>query len=296
MPSEELKTVVEMLRARPLLADASFDEMRAGMAEMTGVIPLPEGLATESVLAGGVRAEWISGSGAEEFRVLLYLHGGGYCIGSVDTHRAMIAAISEASSMRALAVDYRLAPEYPHPAAVDDAVAAYRWLLANSVAAERIAIAGDSAGGGLTAATLVALREAGDPLPAAAVLISPWTDLAATGASISERAGADPMIDMRVLARMAEAYAGEAGTRDPSVSPLYADLSGLPSMLIQVGTAEVLYDDSTRLAELARAAGVEVSFEPWEDMIHVFQAFGGLLPEAGEAIGRIGEFLKDKVR
>ena len=295
MASEELGAVIEMLRAQPVLVDASFDEMRVGMAEMTGMLPVPAGVVTESVLAGGVKAEWISAPGAEEFRVLLYLHGGGYCIGSIDTHRAMVAAISEASSMRALVLDYRLAPEHPHPAAVDDAVAAYRWLLANSVSAERIAIAGDSAGGGLTAATLVALREAGDPLPAAAVLISPWTDLAATGASISERVDIDPMIDTAVLARMADAYAGEAGTRDPSVSPLYADPGGLPPMLIQVGTAEVLYDDSTRFAELARAAGVDVSFEAWEDMVHVFQAFGGLLPEAGEAIGKIGDFLRQRV-
>jgi acetyl esterase/lipase len=208
----------------------------------------------------------------------------------------MVASLSEASGMKALALDYRLAPEHPHPAAVDDAVAAYRWLLANSVAPERIAIAGDSAGGGLSAATLVALREAGDPLPAAAVLISPWTDLAATGGSITERADIDPMIDMAVLNRMAAAYAGQTSTKDPSVSPLYAGLAGLPPLLIQVGTAEVLYDDSVRLAELARAAGVEVSFEAWEDMIHVFQAFGALLPEAGEAIGKIGDFLRDKVR
>ncbi|MFP6598949.1 MAG: alpha/beta hydrolase [Deltaproteobacteria bacterium] len=296
MPSEELKVVIEMLEARPVLADASFEQLRAGMAEMAVLASLPEGVTTETVLAGGVKAEWVSAAGADEFRVLLYLHGGGYCIGSIDTHRAMVASLSEASGMKALALDYRLAPEHPHPAAVDDAVAAYRWLLANSVAPERIAIAGDSAGGGLSAATLVALREAGDPLPAAAVLISPWTDLAATGGSITERADIDPMIDMAVLNRMAVAYAGQTSTKDPSVSPLYAGLAGLPPLLIQVGTAEVLYDDSVRLAELARAAGVEVSFEAWEDMIHVFQAFGALLPEAGEAIGKIGDFLRDKVR
>jgi acetyl esterase/lipase len=191
-----------------------------------------------------------------------------------------------------LLIDYRLAPEHPHPAAVEDSTRAYRWLLETGSNPKRMAIAGDSAGGGLTVATLVALRDAGVPLPAAAVCLSPWVDLEGIGESMTTKAAVDPMVQREPLLRMASMYLAGQDPRTPLAAPLYADLRGLPPLLIQVGTAETLLDDSVRLAERARAAGVQVTLEPWEDMIHVWQAFAAMLPEGQQAIERIGEFLR----
>ncbi len=209
--------------------------------------------------------EWIAApnAGAERPRIY-YLHGGGYVIGSINTHRALIARLSAASGARAFAINYRLAPEHPFPAAVEDAVSAYRWLLEQGVDPATIVIAGDSAGGGLTVATLVALRDAGVPLPAAAVCLSPWTDMEGIGESAKTRKAADPMIDPEGGLAQAQLYLGGADPRTPLAAPLYADLRGLPPMLIHVGDAEVLLDDSTRLAERAKAAGVDVTLEVWD--------------------------------
>jgi acetyl esterase/lipase len=241
-----------------------------------------------------VPAEWVVAPGADARRVILYLHGGGYTIGSINTHRELAARLSRAAAARVLVIDYRLAPEHPHPAAVDDATAAYRWLLANGVDPARIVVAGDSAGGGLTVATLVALRDAHTPLPAAGVCLSPWVDLEGSGESMTTKAAVDPMVQRDGLLKMAAAYLAGQDARTPLAAPLYANLSGLPPLLIQVGTAETLLDDSTRLAERARKAGVNVTLDPWEDMIHVFQAFATYLPEARQAIDRIGEFVKQR--
>ena len=245
----------------------------------------------DPVDAGGVPGEWIVAPNAAPDRAILYLHGGGYVMGSVNTHRAMIARISRAAQARVLAINYRLAPEHPFPAAVDDATAAYRWLVKEGYQPSKLVIAGDSAGGGLTFAALVALRDARTPLPAAAVPISPWNDLAGTGASIKSRAGVDPMVGRQGLAPMARQYAGSADLKTPLLSPLYADLQGLPPLLIHVGDAEVLLDDSTRIAERAKAAGVDVTLEVWPEMIHVWHVFAKLLPEGQQAIDRIGEFV-----
>ena len=193
-----------------------------------------------------------------------------------------------------LLIDYRLAPEHPHPAAVDDATAAYRWLIANGASPARLVVAGDSAGGGLTVATLVALRDAQAPPPAAGVCLSPWVDLEGLGESMTTKAAVDPMVQREPLLKMAALYLGGHGARTPLAAPLYADLSGLPPLLIQVGTAETLLDDATRLAERARKAGVEVQLEAWDDMIHVFQAFAALLPEGQQAIQRIGAFVRHR--
>jgi acetyl esterase/lipase len=294
MPSDMLKTIVDMMRAQRSVIPPDIDPrtMRANMESMTGLLPLPPDVATARVDSNGVPAEWVSTPGADERRVVLYLHGGAYVIGSVNTHRDLAGRISRAAGARVLNVDYRLAPEHPHPAAVDDATAAYRWLLAQGHAPASLAVAGDSAGGGLTVATLVALRDQGHPMPAAGVCLSPWVDLEGIGDSMTARAHLDPMVQRDHLVRMAGFYLGELHPRTPLAAPLYADLSGLPPLYIQVGTAETLLDDATRIAERARKAGVDVTLELWDDMIHVFQAFAPMLPEGQQAVDKIGEYLR----
>lgn len=295
MASEPLRTIVQMLRARPLAEDASFEEMRQGFEQMVAAFPLPPGIASQDVEAAGVPCEWVTAPASDAARTLLYLHGGGYVAGSRSTHRGLVGRLADACAARALSVEYRLAPEHPHPAAVEDATAAYRWLLGRGADPRRIVVAGDSAGGGLSVATLVALRDAGDPLPAAGVCLSPWVDLEGLGESMTTKAKDDPMVQWDGLARMARAYLRDADARTPLAAPLHADLAGLPPLLVQVGTAETLLDDSTRLAGRARAAGVEVELEVWDDMIHVWHAFAGLLPEADQAIARIGEFVGKRI-
>ena len=293
MASQELQSIVDMLRAqRSAQSEPTIEEMRAGIESMSTMMPLAADIAFERIDAGGVAAAWVVAPNADPARVVLYLHGGGYVIGSINTHRELAARISRAARARVLLIDYRLAPEHPHPAAVEDALAAYRWLLARGVAPGRLAIAGDSAGGGLTVATLVALRDTGLPLPAAGVCLSPWVDLEGVGDSMTTKADVDPMVQRDGLLKMAAAYLAGESPRTPLAAPLYANLSGLPSLLIQVGTAETLLDDATRLAERARKAGVAVTLDPWEDMIHVWQAFAPMLPEGQQAIERIGEFIR----
>lgn len=283
---------------RSFLADsgldaATIDEQRASMAGMASGAAAPDGIRVRSGTLGGVRAEWLTPVGVETDATVLYLHGGGYCIGSLDTHRPLAGRIAAATGCTVITLDYRLAPEEPFPAAVDDAVSAYRELLASGTQPSRLAIAGDSAGGGLTVATLLALRAEGTPLPAAAVGLSPWVDLTQTAPSFDTRATVDPMVSRTGLQVMASAYLGSADPRTPLASPLFAeDLGGLPPIHIEVGDCEVLLDDSTRLAARIEAAGGEVSLTVWPELIHVFQAFAGpLVPEAEESIVLIGGFL-----
>jgi acetyl esterase/lipase len=293
MPSQQLQAIIQMIRAQPNLDDAPIDQQRAAFEAVTAMFPVPDDVKSEPVDAGGVPAEWIAAPGADPDRVIYYLHGGGYVMGSINSHREMISRISRASGARALAIDYRLAPEHPFPAAVEDATKAYRWLLSTGVDPARLVIAGDSAGGGLTMASLVALRDAGVPLPAAAVCLSPGVDSTFTGESITTKAEEDPMITLEHLLKIREACLGDRDPRSPLASPLYADLTGLPPLLIQVGTAELLLDDSTRLAERAKAAGVDVTLEIWDDMIHVWQFMASMLPEGQQAIDRIGGFVRE---
>jgi len=292
MPSEEFGTLLEMLKVQLPDESPPIEEARSFFEETAAMFPVADDIRCEPVQVNGLPAEWIAAPNASKERVLLYLHGGGYAIGSINTHRDLASRLSRATGVRCLLIGYRLAPEHPHPAAVEDSVAAYRWLLARGTRPEKIVIGGDSAGGGLTVATLVALRDAGEPLPAAAVCLSPWVDLEGTGESMTTKADIDPMVQSEGIQTMAKAYLGDKDPRTPLASPLYADLRGLPPMLIHVGTAEVLLDDSTRLAERARAAGVDVSLEPWEDMIHVWHYFASMLPEGRQAIERIGEFVR----
>jgi acetyl esterase/lipase len=275
--------------------DTPVPKLRALMENNTRWNRPPKGVAIKPVMAGGVPAEWLEPAGADPGQVMLYLHGGGYVIGSCNTHRAMVARLAQAGGLRALLLEYRLAPEHPFPAALEDAAAAYRWLLEQGIASQQIVIAGDSAGGGLTLATLLALRDAGDPLPAAAVCLSPLTDLACTGESIQTRAKADPWLTP-ATALLARYYQGDHDPRSPLLSPLYGDLRGLPPLLIHVGSDEILLSDSTRLAERAQAAEVEVTLEIWPDMWHVWHIFTPYLPEAQRAIAAIGAFVRSRQR
>jgi acetyl esterase/lipase len=290
MASEQMRAIADLIRSQPVLSGAPIEELRANMEAMAAVAPPPDDVAYEPVDAGGVPGEWVTAPGARTDAAILYLHGGGYAIGSITTHRMLAANISRAAGVRVLLIDYRLAPEHPHPAAVDDAAGAYRWLLGQGIDARNLAIAGDSAGGGLTVATLLALRDAGTPLPACAVPISPWVDMAQSAESYTTRGDLDPMVSAVGLKQMADWYLAGQDQKTPLASPVHADLSGLPPLLVQVGDHEVLLDDSIRLVERAKQAGVDATCEIGEECFHVYQAFP--VPEAEEAIARLAAFVR----
>ena len=289
MASPQLQQAIDAMKSLTQAQVSTPQEMRVLFEQMAA--PPEADIKCEPVSAGGVKAEWISAPGAIPGRVVLYLHGGGYVVGSIKTHRDLMGRVARAAKARVLGLDYRLAPEHPFPAAVDDSVAAYRWMLQQDLSPSRIAVAGDSAGGGLVVATLVAIRDAKLPMPATGVCLSPWVDLEGIGESMKTRAHADPVVQREGLTQMAAAYLGGKDARTPLAAPLYADLKGLPPLLIQVGDAETLLDDSNRLAQRARAAGVQVKLEVWPEMIHVFQLFAGFLPEGQQAVDGIGQYL-----
>ena len=269
-------------------------ERRAQYERAEKVFPTPPDVKVERVNVPAAPAEWLRPPSAVPGRVVLYLHGGGYVIGSPRSHRHLAAAIAGAAGASALLLDYRLAPEHPFPAAVEDATAAYRWLLDQATAPEHIVIAGDSAGGGLTVATVLALREARVPLPAGGVSISPWVDLTCSGASYATKAAADPIVRRAGVEEMARAYLGATPPRTPLASPLFADLRGLPPLLIHVGSDEVLLDDAVQLAERAKAAGVDATLEIYDRMIHVWHWFLPMLDEAQTAVEAIGRFVRSR--
>jgi len=292
MASRGIEAVREHLKKLPPPDSLTIEERRAQYERAERVFPTPPEVKIEHVTAPVAPAEWLRPPAAEAGRMVLYLHGGGYVIGSPRSHRHLAAAIASAAGASALLLDYRRAPEDPFPAAVDDAVACYRWLLEQGTRPGRIVIGGDSAGGGLTVATLVALREAGLTLPAGAVCISPWTDLTMSGESYKTKAAVDPIVSRPVIDKMARAYLGATDPRTALASPLFADLRGLPPLLIHVGGDEVLLDDAVQLADRARAAGVPVSLEVWERMIHVWHWFLPMLDEAERAVQVVGEFCR----
>lgn len=270
-------------------SDGNLEEKRAAQEKTARLFKLPADILYQPVNVNGIPGEWIEAPQAG-LGTILYLHGGAYTLGSINTHREFTTRLSRSTGMRVLVIDYRLAPEHPHPAAVEDAVTAYRWLLSQGIDPARMIIAGDSAGGGLTLATLLSVREAGGPLPAAAVCISPWTDLACTGDCIREKAVFDKILNPESLVQSAKRYAGDHDLRSPLISPLYADLGGLPPLLIQVGTDEILLDDARRIAEKAERSGVDVTLEIWEEMFHVFQIVP-FLAETKKALEHIGNFV-----
>jgi monoterpene epsilon-lactone hydrolase len=289
MASQELEKLVAGLRAAGSF-DGDITTMRK-MLSRTPAYPQPADIAWEPVDADGVPAEWVIPADAVPGRVVVYLHGGGYATGTLDSSRALFSHLARATRARVLAVDYRLAPEHPFPAAVDDAVTASRFVIAAGQAPASVALCGDSSGGGLALATLVALRELGEPMPGAAVCISPWTDLTLSGPSLEANRDADPMVSASSLTQMADAYLGDTDPRSPTASPLFAELIGLPPLLLQVGSSELLLDDTTRFAQRAEAAGVDVTVEIWNDVVHVWHGFADFLPEARAAMAKIGAYV-----
>ncbi len=270
--------------------DAPVEKFRTNLKLSDRFIKLPREVKVKPGMAAGVPIEWIMPHNASSQSVILYLHGGGWTLGWSNLHRRMVIHLCQAAASRALAVDYRLAPEHPFPAALEDCLTVYHWLLKNGTSPQNIVIAGDSAGGNLTLAALMSLRDTGDPLPAAAVCISPMTDLAGTGESF--RIKQDPALTVTFALTMARHYAGNHDLRLPLLSPHYGDLRGLPPLLIQVGEDEILLSDATRLADNARAAGVDVNLVIWPKMWHVWHLFAPSLPEAQQAIHEIGDFIR----
>jgi acetyl esterase/lipase len=293
MPSAQFDALLAAFRTVQGGPERSVEEARAGWEALAARFPAADDLIYTPELADGVAVEWVEAPGADPGRVVLYLHGGGYVIGSVASYRAFAGRVSRAAQARVLLVNYRLAPEHPFPAAVDDVVAACRWLARQPGGLARVVVAGDSAGGGLSLALMLALRDAGHALPAAAACISPSTDLAKTGESIQTRAHLDPLVTVPSTFAHARRYLGPNGDpKNPLASPLYADLAGLPPLLVMVGTNEILHDDSTRLAAKAQASGVQVSLEIAQGMVHIWPFFAAILPEGQAAVERIGAFVR----
>jgi epsilon-lactone hydrolase len=270
---------------------ADVGKERAGLDGLGALFEPPGGVQAVRELAGGVPAEWLVPANVAAGRAVLYLHGGSYISGSINSHRTLAANIALACKARVLLIDYRLAPEHPYPAAVEDALTAYRWLLAANYDPRHLAVAGDSAGGGLSLALLLSLRDANLPLPAACACISPLTDMAFSGESWESNAAADLVIDAGKELEFARMYLGGTGPLEPLASPLYADLQGLPPLLVQVGGSERLLSDSTRLVERAQQSGVNAVLDEWEMMQHVWHFAAPFVPEGRRAIERIGEFV-----
>ncbi|HUF53363.1 MAG TPA: alpha/beta hydrolase [Dehalococcoidia bacterium] len=298
MASPQLQNIIQMLKARRIRGDASYQEIRAAFEQIAAIYPIDANVSRQKDDTNGVSGEWITSPGVSGETTIFYIHGGGWTIGSVNTHARLTALIGAAADARVFSIDYRLAPEHPYPAGLDDCITAYRWLIEDqAVDPGRLVIAGDSAGGNLTLATLLRLRDEGYPLPAAAVCLSPATDILATGESHTTRREADPMLGGTPdgINKVREAYCPGQDPKNPYISPLYGDPSGLPPLLIQVGDAEILLDDAVRFAQLATESGVDVTLEVWDEMIHVFQFFAPMLPEGVEAINTVGKFIKSQI-
>ena len=294
MADPEIAKLRELIAARPRASEIA--QMRLDAEARAKAFELPADLTVQPVSANGVKAEWTSTPDADPSSAILYLHGGGYVICSLETHRHLVAEIGRASGTRTLAIDYRLAPEHPFPAPVEDTVAAYRYLLDSGIKPNRIAVAGDSAGGGLVVGGLLAIREAGLPLPACGWCISPWVDMEALGESFIDRAATDPTVQKETILMMAEWYLGGADPRHPHAAPIYGDLRGLPPLLIQVGAVETLLDDSMTLARKAAVADVPVDLQIWPEMIHIWHIFFPMLSAGRRAIASGGSFVRNAIR
>lgn len=294
MNASEIDAIRALLSAKP--RPVGWAQRRERLDEIGSIWPVADDISLDPVDLDGAPGEWSIAPGSDPARVLLYFHGGGYCSGSILSHRRMVTEAGRAAGVRTLAVDYRLAPEHPFPAALDDALTAWRFLRKQGLAARHIAIGGDSAGGGLTVALTNRLRDAGEEPPACAWLVSPWTDLTMSGDTLATKDAADPIIHKAYLGELADAYlAGAVDKMDPRVSPLYSDLSGFPPTLIQVGSAETLLADATRFCAAAGAADVRATLEIWPHMIHAWPLWNAHLEAGRQALTSAGAFIRAHV-
>ena len=291
MSQQQRDALDQLLREAPLDLGGDVAEQRLIFEEMMAAIPVPGDVTTSSASLGGIPVVNVEVAGADRERIILYLHGGAYAIGTAASSVGLASDLARRAGTRLITVDYRLAPEHPHPAAIEDAVAAYQGLLDSGASPSTIAVAGESAGAGLAAAALVAFKHAGLPQPTAAVLMSPWADLTLSGNSINAKAALDPALTPEGLARRAADYLGDSDPAAELVSPIFADLTGLPPLLIQAGSHEILLDDATRLATQAAAADVPVTLEVTPRVPHVFQGFAAILDEGDAALTSAGKFL-----
>jgi acetyl esterase/lipase len=299
MASQQAQAIKAMLiefgQQREAAGEVTLEEMRQNSSAFGEFATEPDGVVWEPVDAGGVPAIWAIPEGGADDRVVQYVHGGGYILMSADVYKRFTGHLAKAVGCRVLNVDYGLAPENPHPGPVNDSVQAYRWLLDQGYTPEHIAIAGDSAGGGLTLATVLKLAADGLPQPAAAIPLSPWTDMEGLGDSMKTNADRDVLIKGDQLKGMTDMFLAGGDPRDPLAAPIYGDYSGVCAIYIQVGGDETLLDDATRVATQAESAGVDVQLDVFPEMQHVFQMAAGNMPEADDAIDRIGAYLRPRL-
>ena len=293
--SPQLDQVIGIMRDIRSKYSADIHEARAVLDQAFASYPPASDVTVFDIDAGGVTCQWITAPDVPQDRLIIYFHGGAYATCSPTTHQDLISRLSRASGAAAIGVGYRLAPEYIFPAAVEDSLAVYEWALGHGFEPKNIVLAGDSAGGGLVISTLLKTRDSAAPMPGAGICLSPWIDMECTGASMSANADSDVFIGYNGLRARAQSYLGEADPRNPLASALYADLQGLPPLLIHVGSDEALLDDSTRLAALGSDFGIDVTLKIWDNMVHVWQAFASVLPEGQESIQEIGEFIRGKL-
>ena len=287
-----LKNIIDAKRKNPYTEDKTIDQLREETRTASALIPLPENTKFKRVLAENIYAEWITCGDIDTDKIFMFIHGGGYYRGSITTSRATVARISAEAKMRCLSIGYRLAPEHPFPAAIDDTFKAYNWLITMGINPKNIIVSGQSAGGGLCLALLLKIKENNGAQPKGAVALSPWTDLFQSGKTMVTNANIDPIISKKYLDRMANLYLSKTSNISPLASPLYGDLSGLPPMLVQVGSDETMLDDSRRFVKKAKEAKVDVQIEVWEDMFHGWHGSAHILKDAEEAIKSIGSFCR----
>jgi len=296
MASEGMQQLMAMFASQePPAEPPTIAQMRANMEQMMGQFPLETGTKVLPFAAEGIHGEWVISPNSRDDRVILYLHGGGYVMGSPRTHRSMVSKLAADAEACVLALNYRKAPEHPYPAALEDAVTAYRWLLENGWDAGQLAVSGDSAGGGLTVSLLLALKDQGLPQPRCAVPISPWVDHTGNSETYQTRMDQDPMVQKDGILTMSRHYLGETGAADdPAVSPVFADLSGIAPLYIMVGDFETLLGDAQALHEKAVSAGVDSDLDVWDEMIHVWHVFHAMVPEGRAAIEKMGDYIKNR--
>lgn len=295
-----LSRIIRFYTVRYNVFDSNIDTIekrRQRMEYLSSKGRKPRNIDIEPVRANGVQAEWLIPKLAPDKKTLLYIHGGGWTLCSTQTHRSLVIRLAKASGVRALSIDYRLAPEHPFPAALEDTLAAYHYLLDQGYSPQEIVLGGDSAGGNLTLSCLLALKAAGEPLPAGAICLSPATDLTGSGDSFTTKTKVDPIVILPASGiPIHEPYTRGQDLTNPLISPLFGDLHGLPPILIHVGEDEILLDDSTRFVEKACVSGVKAQLVVWKNMFHVFQSYGPLIPQAQKSIDQLGQFIRDTLR